>query len=149
MRPTRSDFDAWQAFGGPGWSYDGLLPLMRAIEDDPDFGDQPTHGRGGPLRLQRRWKLDDPADPPVGALLEAAAELGLPRCADLNVPQPFGICASPYNLVGGRRQTVADAYLLPARGRPNLTIRPGTTATRLVLDGARVRGVELVTPEGP
>ena len=122
---------------------------MRAIEDDPDFGDQPIHGRGGPLKLHRRWKLDDPADPPVRALLEAAADLGLPRCDDLNVPNPFGICASPYNEVNGRRQTAANAYLDPARGRPNLTILAETTATRLVLDGRHVRAVELATPDGP
>jgi choline dehydrogenase len=148
-RPLRRDFDAWERYGGPAWSYDALLPTMRAIEDDPDFGDQPIHGRGGPLKLRRRWKLDDPADPPVVALLEAAADLGLPRCEDLNVPNPFGVCASPYNEVNGRRQTAANAYLDPARGRPNLTILPDTTATRLVLDGLRVRGVELATPDGP
>ena len=148
-RPLRRDFEAWERFGGPAWSYEALLPTMRAIEDDPDFGDQPIHGRGGPLKLRRRWKLDDPADPPVRALLEAATDLGLPRCEDLNVPNPFGICASPYNEVKGRRQTAANAYLDPARRRPNLTILPQTTATRLALDGRRVRGVELVTPDGP
>lgn len=148
-RPLRRDFDAWERFGGPAWSYDALLPLMRAIEDDPDFGDQPIHGRGGPLKLRRRWKLDDPADPPVRALLEAAADLGLPRCEDLNVPNPYGICASPYNEVNGRRQTSANAYLDPARGRSNLSIMADTIATRLLLDGRRVRGIELATPDGP
>jgi choline dehydrogenase len=148
-RPLRRDFEAWERFGGPVWSYESRLPLLRAIEDDPDFGDQPIHGRGGPLKLRRRWKLDDPADPPVRALLEAAADLGLPRCDDLNVPNPFGVCASPYNEVNGRRQTAANAYLDPARGRPNLTILADTTATRLRLDGRRVRGVDLATPDGP
>jgi choline dehydrogenase len=147
-RPLGRDFDAWEAFGGPAWSYDALLPVLRAIEDDPEFGDQPLHGRGGPLRLHRRWKLDDPSDPPVQALLAAAADLGLPRCDDINVPSPFGVCASPYNEVDGRRQTAANAYLDPARGRPNLTILPETTATRLRLEGRRVRGVDLSTPDG-
>jgi len=148
-RPLRRDFEAWERFGGPAWSYDSLLPTLRAIEDDPDFGDQPIHGRGGPLKLRRRWKLDDPADPPVRALLEAAADLGLPRCDDLNMPNPFGVCASPYNEVNGRRQTAANAYLDPARGRPNLTILPETTATRIRLEGGRGRGVELLAPDGP
>jgi choline dehydrogenase len=148
VRPLKRDFDAWESFGGPDWSYEALLPLMRAIEDDPDFGDQPIHGRGGPIKLVRRWKLDDPADPPVEALIAAALDLGLPRCDDLNVPEPLGICASPYNEVGGRRQSVADAYLGPARPRPNLTVMAETTATRLVLDGPCVRGIELTTPDG-
>jgi choline dehydrogenase len=149
IRPLRRDFDAWARIGGEAWSYETLLPTLRAIEDDPDFGDQPIHGRGGPLKLVRRWKLDDPSDPPVEALMAAAADFGLPRCDDLNVPEPFGICASPYNEVDGKRQSVAVAYLEPARGRPNLDILAETTATRLVLDGSRVTGVELLTPDGP
>jgi choline dehydrogenase len=148
IRPLRRDFDAWARFGGSAWSYEALLPTLRAIEDDPDFGDQPIHGRGGPIKLVRRWKLDDPADPPVEALIAAAEDLGLPRCDDLNVPEPLGICASPYNEVDGKRQSVAVAYLDPARSRPNLDILPDTTATRLVLDGTRVTGVELLTPDG-
>jgi choline dehydrogenase len=56
---------------------------------------------------------------------------------------------SPYNLVGGRRQSAVNAFLDPARGRPNLEIRSGTRALRLTLDGARVRGVEVVGPAGP
>ncbi|HEU0236803.1 MAG TPA: GMC family oxidoreductase N-terminal domain-containing protein [Candidatus Limnocylindrales bacterium] len=148
IRPLRRDFDAWARVGGEAWSYDALLPTLRAIEDDPDFGDPPIHGRGGPLKLVRRWKLDDPADPPVEALIAAAEEMGLPRCDDLNVPEPFGICASPYNEVDGKRQSVAVAYLEPARGRPNLDILADTTATRLVLDGSRVTGIEVMGPDG-
>ncbi len=149
LRPIRRDFDDWQEFGGPAWSYDALLPLMRSIEDDPDFGDEPNHGRGGPIRLRRPWWPDDVSDPPVQALVDAITDLGLPRCDDPNVPEPLGLCASPYNLVDGQRQTVAAAYLDPARHRANLTILSDTMATRLLLDGTRVRGVELLTPDGP
>jgi choline dehydrogenase len=143
VRPMRRDFDAWVRFGGPGWSYDALLPLMRAIETDRDFGTSPIHGANGPLILDRSFKLTDPADPPVAALREAAHAFGLPDCPDLNVPDPFGICASPYNRVDGKRQSTAVAYLDAARDRPNLEIWPDTTVHRLVLDGTHVRGVEI------
>jgi choline dehydrogenase-like flavoprotein len=109
VRPMRVDFDAWASIGGPAWSYDALLPVMKAIEDDPDFAGDPIHGVGGPLRLERGFHLDDPADPPVRALIRAAADLGLPECPDLNVPEPFGICASPYNIHAGVRQSTAVA----------------------------------------
>jgi choline dehydrogenase len=142
VRPMRRDFDAWATYGGPAWSYDALLPVMRDIETDQDFADSPIHGSSGPLILHRPFRLDDPADPPVAALREAAHAFGLPDCPDLNVPEPYGICASPYNQVDGRRQSTAVAYLDPARERPNLEIRADTTVTRLVLDGSRVRGVE-------
>lgn len=148
VRPMAADFEAWTRYGGEAWSYDALLPLMRAIETDPDFADSPIHGESGPVRLHRGYRLDDPADPPVRALLEAAAALGLPRCDDLNVPQPFGVCASPYSLVDGRRQSSANAYLDPARGRPNLTILADTAVTRVCLDGDGATGVEARGEDG-
>ncbi len=148
VRPMRRDFDAWVPFGGPAWSYNSLLPLMRAIETDRDFADSPIHGSDGPLILHRSFKLTDPADPPVAALREAAHAFGLPDCPDLNVPEPYGICASPYNQVGGKRQSTAIAYLDPARGRPNLEIQPDTTVVRLIVDGSRVRGVEIADAGG-
>jgi choline dehydrogenase len=148
VRPMRRDFDAWQRFGGDAWSYEALLPLMRAIETDRDFAGDPLHGAAGPVNLHRSFHLDDPADPPVKALLAAAHALGLPNCPDLHVPEPYGICSSPYNQVDGLRQSTAVAYLDPARGRANLTIRAETTVTRLVLDGSRVRGVEVASPDG-
>jgi choline dehydrogenase len=143
-RPMACDFAAWEAIGGERWSYDALLPLMRSIEDDEDFGGSPIHGSGGPLRLHRDFKLGDPIDPPGRALVNSALEMGLPACPDLNGPEPFGICDSPYNVVEGRRQSTAVAYLDPARDRPNLAILPGSLVRRLVIDGGHVGGVELV-----
>jgi choline dehydrogenase len=148
VRPWRRDFEAWEAYGGQAWSWDALLPLMRAIERDEDFADSPLHGSDGPLRLHRPYKLDDSADPPVRALLEAANEMGLPLCHDLNVAQPYGICSSPYNMVDGLRQSTAVAYLASARERPNLAIQPDTTVCRLAFEGSRCVGVELGTAAG-
>jgi choline dehydrogenase len=148
VRPMAVDFAEWSRYGGPAWSYDSLLSVMRAIETDPDFADDPIHGSDGPLHLHRGYRLDDPADPPAQALLEAAADLGMPRCDDLNVPEPFGVCASPYNLVDGRRQSTTVAYLDPGRGRDNLTIRPDTAVTRVLLEGRRVTGVEIRNADG-
>jgi choline dehydrogenase len=149
MRPLRRDFDAWARYGGPAWSYEALLPLAIGLEDDPDFPDSPLHGQGGPLRLNRAWTFDSPADPPVEAMLAVADELGIPRCEDMAVPEPYGLCMSPYNLVDGRRQSAVNAFLDPVRGRPNLTVQAGTRAIRLALDGSRVRAVEVAGPAGP
>ena len=148
VRPMAVDFAEWARYGGAAWSYEALLPWMRAIEADPDYGPSPLHGADGPVRLQRGFHLDDPADPPVRALIRAAGDLGLPICHDLNVPEPLGICASPYAISDGLRQSTTVAYLDAARGRPNLTIEPDTTATRILLEGRRVRGVEVATATG-
>jgi choline dehydrogenase len=148
IRPMRRDFETWRQYGGDAWSYDALLPLMRAIETDRDFADSVIHGTSGPLNLHRSFHLDASADPPVAALLEAAHALGLPDCPDLNGPEPFGICSSPYNEKDGKRQSTSVAYLDPARARPNLTICADTTVTRLAMDGSRVKGVQIATANG-
>jgi choline dehydrogenase len=148
IRPIRRDCEAWARFGGPAWSYEALLPVMRAIESDPDFADSPIHGADGPLHIERAFRLDMPASPPIRAFIETSVAFGFPECPDLNVPEPLGICASPYNIRDGRRQSTAVAWLDPARQRPNLTIAANTTATRLVLDGSRVTGIEVETATG-
>lgn len=147
VRPMAADFAEWVRYGGEAWSYESLLPWMRAIESDPDFGNSPLHGADGPVRLQRGFHLDGPADPPVAALIRAAVDLGLPVCHDLNVPEPLGICASPYAISDGVRQSTTVAYLDAARGRPNLTIEADTAVTRILLDGPRARGVEIATAD--
>lgn len=52
-RPTRCDLDGWAALGNPDWSYDKLLPIMKRIESDKDYGETPIHGSAGPLHLER------------------------------------------------------------------------------------------------
>lgn len=148
VRPMRVDFDAWARYGGAAWSYDSLLPLLRDIETDPDFPDPALHGDRGPVRLQRSYRLDETADPPVRALLRAAADLGIPRCEDLNVPEPLGVCASPYNIADGKRQSTAVAYLEPARARPNLTIAADTLVDRVLVEDGRACGVVLRRDDG-
>jgi choline dehydrogenase len=149
IRPIRLDFERWSAFGGDAWTYDAQLPVMRGLESDQDFPEPPLHGNSGPVWVQRQFTLDMPADPPVAGLIQAASDLGLPRCPDLNVPEPLGICASPYNVREGRRTGVVAGYLDPARSRPNLDIRADTLVRRLVVDGTRVVGVETDTRDGP
>jgi choline dehydrogenase len=143
VRPMAVDFEAWSRIAGPAWSYPALLPLLRAIETDPDFPDPELHGDRGPVRLVRSFRLDDHGDPAIAALLEAAADLGIPPCEDLNVPAPLGVCASPYNLVDGRRQSTVVAYLDPARDRSNLRIVAETTVDRVLIEDGRARGVVL------
>lgn len=43
----------------------------------------------------------------------------------------------------GRRVTSAEAYLWPARDRPNLSVSPDSAVARVVFDAGRTRGVQL------
>ena len=142
VRPTKHDLDTWAALGNPGWSYDECLPLLKRLETDADYGDRDYHGNEGPIYAQRMFRLDaGEASEPVQAFIDRAVAMGMPICPDLNVPDPFGVCGSAYNVKDGVRQSTTVAYLDPARGRPNLDIVAGAPVRSLRIEGGRVRDV--------
>src|SRR5829696_1584862 len=53
LRALPDDYDRWAAFGCPGWSYADMVPYLRLMESDADFGDRPYHGSHGPIPVQR------------------------------------------------------------------------------------------------
>jgi len=71
----------------------------------------------------------------------ATAELGYPRCADYHAPDATGFGPAALTVRDGRRVSTNDAYLEPARARPNLTILGDTQVERVLLDGRRAVGV--------
>jgi choline dehydrogenase len=141
LRPLPTDLDTWAARGNPSWSYERLLPLMKAIESDLDFPGDPLHGAGGPIPLKRLFTFEMARPPLADAIFEAAERMGLPRCPDMNGPDPTGICLPPSNIRDGRRQSTTVCYLNPARDRPNLTIIAEATVWSVVLSGRRAEGV--------
>lgn len=141
LRPTKFDLDTWSEHGNPDWSYDRVLPVMKRIESDQDYPDSPLHGRDGPLYVTRPFSFDMPSSAPVKAFIDRALGMGLPLCPDLNVPNPYGVCGSPYNIKNGKRQSTVVAYLNGARGRPNLTIIDQAQVISLELSATRVEGV--------
>lgn len=141
LRPQRYDLDQWVAAGNPDWTYERCLPFMKKIESDQDFPDSPIHGQNGPLYVKRHFTLDMAMSPPARAFLDAAYGMGLPKCPDLNVPEPYGVCASPYNIKDGKRQSTVIAYLNAARGRPNLTIVDSAQVHAIQLAGNKAEGV--------
>jgi choline dehydrogenase len=154
LRPMRYDLERWVEQGNPDWSYERCLPVMKRIESDQDFLDDPLHGRDGPVYVKRPFLFDRPGPVPVQAFIDRARDMGLPLCLDLNVPEPYGICATPYNIKNGKRQSTVVAYLDDARERPNLTIIDEAPVIGLKLSGTKVEGVryekngELHTAEG-
>jgi choline dehydrogenase len=141
LRPMKADLDTWVQLGNPDWSYEKCLPVMKRIESDQDFPDSPIHGNSGPLYVKRHFTLDMAASAPVEAFIASAYAMGLPKCPDLNVPEPYGVCASPYNIKDGKRQSTVVAYLNRARNRPNLTIIAEAPVHSLILAGKKAEGV--------
>src|ERR671919_2170783 len=141
LRPMKADLDNWVRLGNPDWSYERCLPVMKRIESDQDFPDDPLHGCDGPLYVKRPFLFDRSSPAPVQAFIDRARAMGLPFCLDLNVPKPYGICATPYNIKNGKRQSTVVAYLDSARQRSNLTIIDEAQVIGLDLSGTKVEGV--------
>jgi choline dehydrogenase len=138
LRGLRDDFQAWAAAGNDLWSYERLLPSMRAIENDLDF-DNEWHGRSGPVKVRRYPKSE--WLPPQVAFYKAC-RAAFPDCPDANAPDATGVGPIPFNNVGGIRASTALTYLAAARHRPNLTVIPDTRVLRLRFAGSRVIGLE-------
>jgi len=139
LRGNRADFDGWAADGCTGWSYDEVLPYFRRGEDN-ERGESEYHGVGGPLAVSDSRSMH----PLVDAMLAAAVEAGHTLLDDLNVPSCEGVGRFQLTQRGGLRCSAADAYLRPAAGRPNLEVVTGAFAERLVFDGDRAVGVQIV-----
>jgi choline dehydrogenase len=145
-RGELEDYDLWAEQGCSGWSGEELLPAMNRLENDLDFGDAFYHGRSGPVTVYRpslaRWGKVDLA------LLQAGLDLGYPWCPDLNAPGSTGISSCPVNRSTDNRVSTNDAYLEPARDRPNLTIIGNTHVDRIILEGNQAVGVRAIGPDG-
>jgi choline dehydrogenase len=146
LRGVPADYDEWASLGNPEWAWASVLPYFRKLEDDRDEGG-PFHGRGGPIPV-RRWKPSELL-PLQQAFLDAGRALGYPEVQDHNHPEATGIGPWPMNQRDGLRVSTAIAYLLPARGRPNLIIRPDCLVSRVLLEGRRAVGVEITSGGGP
>ncbi len=140
IRGHRLSFDRWRDLGSEGWGYDDVLPLFKRSERN-DAGGSMYRGGEGPLSVSHCPDAHDGHR----AFLEAAAHSGFkadPRF-DFNGPVPLDVAGFyQKNILNGRRHSAAAAFLLPILGRPNLEIRSGARAARLLFSGRRVVGVE-------
>lgn len=138
IRARREDFDRWAATArDPLWSYERVLPFLRAMENDLDFGATSQHGDRGPIRI-RRIDLRHRA---AAAFQAAARELGCPAEPDKNAQDAPGFGPLPLNAVDGLRINTGIAYLLGALDRPNLTVMGDCPARSVIVDRGRATGV--------
>ncbi len=146
IRGVLDAFDNWAEHGAEGWSAADVLPGFNRLECDLDFGGEVHHGSSGPIPVFRA--PPDEWGPVDLALRDAALDLGYPWTPDLNAPTALGVTTYAINSQDGRRVSTNDGYLEPARGRPNLAIRGGMLADRVLLDGRRAVGITAIGAEG-
>ena len=140
LRGVPADYDEWATLGNDAWSWAKVLPSFRRLEDDPD-GAEELHGRRGPIAISR-WRRNE-LIPTQLAFLEVCRRLGFNEVADQNHPEATGVGSFPQNRRGRLRLSTAIAYLLPARKRRNLVIRPHCLVNRVLVADDRALGVEL------
>lgn len=139
LRGNRLDYDDWAANGATGWSYADVLPYFKKGEDN-ERGESEYHGVGGPQTVSESRSMH----PLVDLMLEASAQAGHPANPDLNGEVQDGVGRFQVTQRGGFRCSTADAYLHPVMDRPNLDVLDCAFVERLVFEGDRVVGVELV-----
>jgi len=140
IRGVSDAFDGWAEAGCEGWSAAEVLPVCDAFEDDPEAG-RP----GGPIPVYRAPETTwGPVD---RGLRDAALASGYPWNPDLNAATGEGVSCYPINSRDGRRISTNEAFLEPARGRPNLEILGGALVDRVVIADGRATGVRVHLPD--
>ncbi len=141
IRGHASDYDGWAQGGCTGWGWDDVLPYFRRAEGClvPEL-DARLHGFDGPLKVSA---LRSPSDF-NRLILDAAAECGHARNSDFNGEMQEGVGLYHVTQDRGVRCDAARAYLDPVRSRANLTLMADAHATRIVFEGLRATGVEVI-----
>ncbi|HKK30409.1 MAG TPA: GMC family oxidoreductase N-terminal domain-containing protein [Alphaproteobacteria bacterium] len=135
MRGQKEDYDLWAQMGCRGWSYEDVLPYFKRAENNAR-GENEFHGVGGPLQVS---DLRD-RPPVLAAFLAAGQEVGLPLNPDFNGAEQEGIGLTQTTTGKGRRNSTAQAYLKPARSRPNLHVETDARGHRVLFEGKRAMG---------
>ncbi len=140
-RGVPADYDEWVSEEGAiGWSFRDVLPYFKRAENNQRFANE-FHGYGGPLGVS------NPISPlPIcEAYFQAGQELGIPFNPDFNGQQQEGLGYYQLTQFEARRSSTSVAYLHPVRDRANLHVMLQTQALKIVIEGQRAVGVEIVS----
>ncbi len=143
IRGHRTNYDGWAADGCPGWSYDDVLPHFKRLEDwEGDAGT--LRGKGGPIQVSRPTGIS-----PVSEAFQSAVSgvTGAPILDDYNGAQQEGVGLFQLSARKGVRYSSSEGYLYSQGGaatRPNLTIKTGVMVERIVFEGDRATGVQVL-----
>jgi choline dehydrogenase-like flavoprotein len=123
LRGHRTDYDGWAASGCTGWSWDDVEPVFA----------RSAEGAFPLASLPEQHVLAE-------AFVHAAQAAGIARAENLNAADNEGVGFVPVSQRRGRRFSVLDGYLAPARRRPNLTIVTDALVTRVLFENGRAAG---------
>jgi choline dehydrogenase len=137
VRGNHHDYDHWHSLGNPGWSYEDVLPYFKKSEQQ-QRGASAYHGVDGELSVTDI----KPSAVVSQCFIDACVARSYDYNPDFNGAQQKGAGLYQLTVKDGKRHSAAAAFLLPILQRPNLTVRTGVLATRLLFEGTRAVGVE-------
>jgi len=139
IRGHAEDYNRWEKEGAAGWSYEDVLPYFKKAQTHSDGGDD-YRGHDGPLNVTRYKGLGELDQ----AWLKAGQQAGYPFTEDMNGYQQEGVGLMDATVHNGMRWSSASAYLRPALQRQNLTTVNGAITTRILFNGKKAIGVEVL-----
>eukprot|EP01036_Dinobryon_divergens_P019858 gene19858-27160_t len=144
---ARGHKEDWNHFaaesGDDAWGYESVLGYYRRIEDWRGTPDPIRRGVGGPVHVAQ----PEAPQPIAHAMVESARALGIPVFDSANgqmMEADGGAAIADLRILNGKRQSVYQSYVAPLAARRNLTILTGALVSRLLFDGKRVSGVEVL-----
>ncbi|HEX7759661.1 MAG TPA: GMC family oxidoreductase N-terminal domain-containing protein [Caulobacteraceae bacterium] len=139
IRGQQADYDGWRQLGCEGWGWDDVRPyFLRSEHQERGAGDH--HAVGGPLNVSDVTQTHPVSD----AVIEACAEAGIPRNADVNGASQEGASYYQLTVKNGQRWSAAVAYLHPVLRRENLRVETRALASRVLFQNRTAVGVEYV-----
>lgn len=141
VRGNPRDFDEWETHGAQGWSYEACFPYFKKLERWAGENSQ-YRGFGGPVSVN--CGNDMRLNPLYRAFIEAGKQAGYAENPDYNGESQEGFGPMQMNVDRGIRASTAQAYLRPALNRENLHLFKKALAQRIVFEGTRASGVDIV-----
>lgn len=141
VRGHRNDYDGWAALGNTGWSYEAVLPYFKKSENNQTIHDD-YHGTDGPM-----WVDEVRTDNPYHDIVKrACTEAGWKANPDFNGAEQEGYRSAQVMMKNGERFGTGKAYIHPYLGvRKNLTLHTETECTRILFEGRKAVGVEVIS----
>ena len=139
VRGHARDFDQWEEKGAAGWSYKDCLPYFKRSETWYK-GEDDYRGGNGPVATSNGNNMK--LNPLYKAFIGAGQDAGYPKTSDYNGKQQEGFGPMHMTVGNGVRSSTSNAYIKPAKNRPNLKILSGVLVQRVLLKNKVARGVE-------
>jgi len=140
LRDHPEALDAW----GKGWGWKEMRKQFHRVErlGRTCYGGSKSCGDYGTAGLFDIAKEPAYTHPLTMDFLAAAKEAGIPETRELNTMHDAATAVPPTSQhTDGTKSHAFDAFLRPAMGRPNLHVRHGARADRLIMDGDVCKGV--------